>query len=62
MEVIIEFVFTAIFESLPKLIGTSLRWCYFLGTKSFGTVFSENWNKRIGFLAISVVLVILLSS
>lgn len=60
-EFIIEVIFTAIFESLPKLIGTSVRWCFFLGKKSYKTVFNEEWNKRVGFAVIGSIILLLIS-
>jgi hypothetical protein len=60
-EFIVEGFFTALFESLPKLIGTSIRWCYYRGKKKFSVVFEEDWNKRVGLITIILIIVIIVN-
>lgn len=51
-----ELIAQIIVETLPKVLGASLRWCFFLGKKSFNTIFNEDWNKRVGILAIVIII------
>ena len=60
-EVILDALFYGIIESLPKFLGTSIRWCFYLGKKSFSTVLQEDWNRRIGFIAIAIIILIITS-
>jgi hypothetical protein len=52
----LEFIATLIIESLPKLIGTLVRWCFYLGRKPFSDVFNEEWNKRVGIVIIGIII------
>lgn len=60
-EFIVEVIFTGIIESFPKFIGTSVRWCFYLGRKSYRTVFKEDWNKRVGFAVIGIIILLLIT-
>ncbi|NRD23277.1 hypothetical protein HNV10_08490 [Winogradskyella litoriviva] len=59
-EFLAEVIFTGIFESIPKLLGTIIRWCFYLGKRPFKTVFKEDWNRRVGFLAIALIISIII--
>ena len=60
-EFIVDVIFTGIVESLPKFIGTSVRWCFYLGKKSYTTVFKEDWNKRVGFAVIGLIILLIIA-
>ncbi len=52
-------------EILPgifKLIGASLKWCFYLGKKSYKDILKEEWNTRLGFFLIVIILVIIFDS
>ncbi|EDP72314.1 hypothetical protein FBALC1_14472 [Flavobacteriales bacterium ALC-1] len=58
-EVILEIIAESFYEIIPniiKLLGASIRYCFFLGKKNFKIVFKEEWNKRVGFLTIVIVI------
>ena len=59
-EFIVDVLFTGIVESLPKFIGTSVRWCFYLGKKSYTTVFKEDGNKRVGFVVICIIILLII--
>ncbi|WP_299106753.1 hypothetical protein [uncultured Winogradskyella sp.] len=60
-EAILEAIFSGIIESLPKFLGTTIRWFFYLGKKSFSTVAKEDWNKRVGLLAIAFIILIIVT-
>jgi hypothetical protein len=53
--------FQILFDSLPKLIGTTIRWCYYGGKKRFSVVLEEDWNKRVGLITIILIIVIVIN-
>ena len=53
--------FQILFDSLPKLIGTTIRWCYYGGKKRFSVVLEEDWNKRVGLITIVLIIVIVIN-
>lgn len=53
--------FQILFESLPKLIGMTIRWCYYGGKRRFSVVLEEDWNKRVGLITIVLIIVIIIN-
>lgn len=46
-------------DEFPKLLGTLIRWCFYLGKKKFSVVHEEDWNHRVGFITIIIVIAII---
>lgn len=59
LELIMEVVFQTIFETLPKVIGVSIKWILYLGKKPTTEIKKESWNTRIGFLVLMILFVVL---
>ena len=62
-ETILEIIFSFFQEVIPhiiKLIGALVRWAFFLGRKNFITIINEEWNKRIGFLTVVIIVALII--
>ena len=48
-----------VLDEFPRLLRTSIRWCFFLGKKKFSAVYEEEWNRRVGFITIMIAIAII---
>lgn len=64
-EIILEFLAGIFQESLPniiKFIGGLVRWSFFRGKKKLSTILAEEWNKRVGFFTVVLIIGIIIWS
>lgn len=64
LEFIFEFLGTlfseTILPSILKYLGASTKWVFYLGRKKFALILKEQWNKRIGFFVLILLLYLLI--
>ena len=58
-EFIIEIIFQGIILTFIKLLGTIVRWCFFMGRYSFSQTLNQNGNKRVGVIVLIALTVII---
>ena len=46
-------------DEFPRLLGTIIRWSFYLGKKKFSVVYEEEWNRRVGFIVIMIAIAII---
>lgn len=62
-EFIIEFLISFFQEAIPsiiKLFGALIRWIFYLGRKKLSTLLKEEWNKRVGFVSLVIIIVVVI--
>lgn len=52
---IIAEAFTSSLPHILRFIGTSLKWCFYLGRRKFKDILDESWNGRLGFAFIALL-------
>jgi uncharacterized protein YycO len=61
IESILESVIGEFFFAIPKHLGVTIKWLFKRKIKSYSEILKENYNTRLGFLAIGLFTVIIYS-
>ncbi|WP_299128037.1 hypothetical protein [uncultured Winogradskyella sp.] len=64
-EFFLEFLAGFITEALPQLIkffGACIRWLFYLGRKKLNVILTEDWNLRVGFITLVIIIIIIINS
>ena len=60
METFIETFLQELLRGIVKPIGAGIRWIFLRKRFKYSEVLRQNWNNRIGFLAISILVGIII--
>lgn len=60
IDIIFEIIGYAIIESLPRITDIGTKWLFYLGQKPIVVIKKENWNRRIGFIVLFGIFLILI--
>lgn len=64
LDSILEFIGGIIREAIPdllRLLGACIKWIFYLGKRKFKDIQKEEWNMRVGFIFVVIMLVLFIN-